>query len=391
MAPSETQFPPENSVVPAGVVNVSAWQQIQELKAHPLYSGDARIVPTSIEGLTIDLMMSTYALKMKIRVLPEREQQQILGKHTLANSIKGKIGSLSLTAYGGHHLGTYTEAVPMLDPRKAELVELFGKMYTSKEVHEIVTTQWGYQLNIATLEAFKARHRADIEARQEEVKRDAGHIRLNYKPVRMEELSYLHGTRKRLYEDNPSIANEKQLQSILEQIRKESEGDISTVNIKGELTINTIMDPLMRKQMLQSLSVLDIVIGRVAARMNRNPQFLMSRLQSSYYSKFSGVSTEAESELEATPIYPSQYIYDFDKIKSREAERKAEEALLAKLPEVIMEAPAPSDAGTGATDVTPPKPKVASLRERMLANLADVKQQVGESADKVGQIPKKAS
>lgn len=393
MDPQEPLLPAENLAhpgLPAGVVNAKAYHEIQQLRQHPLYCSDARIIHTSIEGLTIDLMMSTYALKMKIRPLPEKEQQTILGKHTLASSIKGKIGSLSVTAYGGNNAGLYSEGVPLLDPRKAELIELFGKLYTTKEIHEIVTVQWGYQLNIAVLESFKARHRSDIEARQEEVKRDAGHIRLGYKPCRMEELSYLHTVRKRLYDENPSIANERQLLSILDAIRKEAEGEVSTVNVKGEITINTIMDPLMRKQMLQSLSVTDIIIGRVASRLGRNPQFLMSRLQTSMYSKFSGMATQVTEDLDATPIYPSQYIYDFDKIKARESERKAEETALAKLPEVILEAPAASDTGTGATDVTPPKAKVSKLRDRLLANLAEIKEQVGASAEKVGQIPKKS-
>jgi hypothetical protein len=389
MDPQKTTLPAQVSDLPAGVVNAKAWQEIQQYKQHPLYSSEARIVHTSIEGLTIDIMMSTYALKMKIRPLPEKEQQQILAKHTLANTIKGKIGSLSVIAFGGNHGAGYAEAVPILDPRKAELIELFGKMYTAKEVHEIVTTQWGYQLSITVLEAFKARHRSDIEARQEEVKRDAGHIRLGYKPVRMEELSYLHSKRKRLYDENPSIANERQLQSILEQIRKEAEGEISTVHHTGEITVNTILDPLMRKQLLQGLSVTDIIIGRVAARLGRNPQFLMQRLQTSMYAKFTGMATQAPEDMEATPIYPSLYIYDFDKIRSRESERKAEELALAKLPEVIMEAVPVSEAGTGATDVTPPRPKVGSLRERMLANLKDMREQVGASAEKVSEIPKK--
>jgi hypothetical protein len=391
MDPQNTPTPAQNSEValstdvPAGVVNREAWDKLQELKRHPLYSGTQRVVQTSIEGLEVDVMMGSYALNVRVAPLPEAERDKIKALHAAANSIKGKISQLTALAFGGGMAaaGIHGEHMPVLDPRKAELIELFGKFHTVEDIHEIVTTKWGYQLNIATLKAFRLRHLSDIQARQEEVKRDPSHIRLGYKPMRMEELSFMHKVRKDIYSTNPSIANEKQLQSILDQIRKETEGEVSTVNIKGEITVQTLLDPVMRKQMLQQMSVLDIVIGRVAARLKRNPQFLIQRLNTSMYSKFSGMATEQAADLEATPIYPSQYIYDFDKIKAREGERKAEEQQLAKMPEVILEEPAPVEPGTSATDVTPPKPKMSSLKARMLAQLEGVKEQVNSSADKL--------
>ncbi|MBC6608902.1 hypothetical protein H8B13_18925 [Hymenobacter sp. BT188] len=397
MEPLESTTPPTvpavSSGIPEGVVNVDAWQRMQELKAHPLYSGPERIVRTSIDGLEIDLQTSTYNLKLKLVALPQQEQQNILALHAAASSIKGKIGGLTSLAYGGRtSMSMYAEVAPVLDPRKAELIELFGNMHTVEDVHEIITKDWGYQLSIGTLRAFKARHLEAIKARQEEVKHDPSGIRLGYKPMRMEELTWVYKMRKAAYIQNPSIANERQLQSILEQIRKEMEGEVSTVNIKADMNINILLDPVLRKQMLQQVSILDIIIARVAARMGQNPQYLMARLQTSLYAKFTGGVPATQEEMDETPIYPSQFVYDWDKIKAEAPAREAADKKLKEWPtEDVMSQPVAPDPTAPVVPPVPgetpsaPKNMGATIREQLKLKIAQMKEDVNRNADKISQ------
>ena len=66
--------------------------------------------------------------------------------------------------------------------------------------------------------------------------------------------------------------------------------------------------------LLDKLSILEIIIARVALKKGLDPLYFLNRLQNSIYSKFTGIF-QPENDLNDTPVYPSQMVFDFDKIK----------------------------------------------------------------------------
>ncbi|GAB2470071.1 hypothetical protein GCM10011375_40780 [Hymenobacter qilianensis] len=115
LEPAENLLPAAPSGVPEGVVNVDAWQRMQELKAHPLYSGPERIVQTSIEGLQSDGQTSTGNRKRKLVALPREEHQQIRALPAAGSGL-----ARTLPARGG--VDRYREALgPTLRAKDAGL------------------------------------------------------------------------------------------------------------------------------------------------------------------------------------------------------------------------------------------------------------------------------
>ena len=56
-----------------------------------------------------------------------------------------------------------------------------------------------------------------------------------------------------------------------------------------------------------------MIIGRLCARLKVNPKYILYRLHTSYYSKFTGFlpnDISDDNEIQ----YPSQIVYDFDRI-----------------------------------------------------------------------------
>ena len=67
--------------------------------------------------------------------------------------------------------------------------------------------------------------------------------------------------------------------------------------------------------MYKTINLKEIILGRIAARMNFSPMKLVASLHNSYYAKFIGISGEFDET--ATMNYPSMVNYDFTKIEKQ--------------------------------------------------------------------------
>ena len=87
-----------------------------------------------------------------------------------------------------------------------------------------------------------------------------------------------------------------------------------------DINIEAQIQEHIQQEVYKTINLKEIILGRVAARMNYDPAKLISGLHNSYYAKFVQISGEYDEDAEM--IYPSSQAYDFTKIEM-EAEKKS--------------------------------------------------------------------
>ena len=317
-----------NGIIPENIINVEAYYELEKVLKHELLN-DKRLYTTSDVNLIIDLAQLPHTVKKKISHLPLPEQSDILAYSTAVRSMFGKASALKQAAYGMSR-GHYAEDTSFLNPRMIEILELFGNYHTTDEVHKIINQQWQLPVSKATVVNFKNKHEVKIKELQEKYKRDFSHVRLGYKKSRLDELTYLYQSRKDMREKSPTVDNDKMLLKFIEQIRKECEGDEIKVNFEGKLDVNATIDLHIQTDIMQKVSIKDIVLARLCAKYGVDPKLILHRLHRSIYAKFTGTKPADGDIMEDQIIYPSQHIYDFDKIKKLNDKIKFDEAQIVE-------------------------------------------------------------
>lgn len=351
----------DKTIYPTGIRDKEAYREYLKLTEHPLYSTDARVIHCSDEVTRIDLLAIISHIRMNIEHLPEEEQKQILAKASIVHGIRSKVSALKKKAFGMKQDGFYSMNESLLEARKPEILEMFGRMMSAEEVHKVVTRDWGYDINRASVNNFKLRYLDKVKELQLDYQTNVTEFRLGYTRGRIEELIWIYNNRKDIYERTKSKEDEKQLIAIMEQIRKETGAD-NTINVNhsGSITVNHVLQGAEATKMLLGQStIMSLVLARVASKLKKNPAYLQYRLESSFYAKYTGLSGENVNIDEQEVIYPSQFVYDFDSIARIAKENKEKQAITEA--EVI--------------DITPPVEKVAvKAKKTLLEQLLDVKQ-----------------
>lgn len=361
----------EDTVYPDGVIDKAAFDEMLSIETHPLLSPDKRIIETSVQDFKIDIAIFEYRLKKMIKDLPEEEQRQILAKKSLWQSLNGKINFLRRKAFGLHN-SPYAIAGSLLEPKKAAIIELFGRFHSSEEVHKAIL-EWGYKVSRQVVEDFRKRHLSEIQVLQDDYKKNYSDNRLSYKKSRLEELLWLYNHRKQIYEDTNSKSDYELLLKTLEQVRREVEPNELRVSIDGQLTINHQVNNHIKKEMLKDMSVNDIIVARVAARMGKSPAFLINSLHNSFYAKFAGFEPADKSLEEDRVVYPSNIVYNWDEIAIKNKELNIKQQELETPPQISE----------------PQKQTNLSLKELLIQKIQDRKQNVNEATDQVNEITKK--
>lgn len=312
-----------------GVVDEETYQEYLKISTHPLLTSQ-RLFSIPGNPKLLDILTPLTTLKKKILSLPEAEQKVIITKHKAATSLMQKANSLRRKAYGIHTNHSFStknnEATTILDIRKTEILELYGRFFTSQEILKTLSQEYNLSVSLSTLEAFKTKYQEEITKIQEKHRKDYSNIRLGYKRSRLEELTWMYNKRKEIYERTGYGEDHKILQSTLEQIRKECEKDELKISFEGNINITETINVHFQNEMFQQLSVKDIVLGRLCAKFGINPKVMHHRMHKSFYAKFVG-TVEAEEDLMTDEIiYPSQIVYDFNKIRHQNKAIKIEEA-----------------------------------------------------------------
>lgn len=326
--------------IPEYVKNKEAW--LEYIKLYDEVHKDEQLyMPTSDPEVQVSLLATPYRVRQAIEHLPQDEQVEILAKSSRLRSLQAQAATKKREALGdnysrhGHEEGEeeYNQYKNFFEKRYTELIEYFGRFFTLEEVFRVVNYEWGHKVTMKAIGKWRLDNIDKINARQEEFKKDFSDIRLGYKKSRLEELTYLYNTRKAVYNEKLKVDDGRELRGILEQVRKEVEGDTLLINGNINHSHEILIKSQVTDNMMKGLNLKSMILSRVAAKLNINPIALQYQLANSWYAKFTGFAPADNNINTDEIIYPSSFIYDFEDLKRKNTAVMAEDAEIVELME----------------------------------------------------------
>lgn len=318
--------------IPDGVADAKEYKKYISLSKHPKLRNTIYIAS---DGTEVNIGMLPHRLRKKIEHLSPKEQEDILELKRQYNVIRGKVSAAQAKAFGraGMYGGKNKEQLQAnrLSPFEEDIIELLGRMFTVAEVVKIMGEDNGIDVNEDEVKEVLKKHIIEIERKREEFRAKVTDVRLYSKRPRLEELTWMFSKMKTRYINLNSIDSYNSMLKTLEQIRKEAEGDIININGVLDVNIEAKIQNHIQKDVLKTINLKEIILGRVAARMNYDPQKLIAGLHNSYYAKFVDISGDYDPT--APMNYPSSSAYDFNAI-----ENQSDHNVVDITPEPISEA-----------------------------------------------------
>lgn len=311
--------------IPEDVINAKEYRKMLLLQKHPILRNIHYIASDNSD---INIGTLPHRLKKDIQHLSPKEQEDILELKRQYNVMRAKVTTAKTLAYGraGCHGGKSAE-IARLSPFEEDIMELLGRMFTVSEVVKIMGQDYSVIVSEADVKEILKKYIVTIEKKREEFRNRVSDVRLYNKRPRLEELAWMYSKMKTRYVTLNTVDVYNCMLRTLEQIRKEAEGDVLNINGVLDVNIEVTIQNHIQKDILKTINLKEIILGRVAARMNYDPKKLVAGLHNSYYSKFVNISGDFDEDAEMN--YPSNQAYDFSVIE-REAEKntidiKAEE------------------------------------------------------------------
>ena len=300
--------------IPEDVVNPKEYKKYLALSKHPVLRNTIHVCS---DGTEVNIAMLPHRLTKFIEHLSPQEQEEILLIKKRYNSMRAKTSIAKGLAYGrmGCYGGKKKEDVMVnrLSPFEEDITELLGRMFTVAEVVKIMGEDNGIIVTEDDVRGVLRKYIVEIEKRREEFRNKLTDVRLYNKRPRLEELAWMYSKMKQRYIVLNSTDAYNAMLRTLEQIRKEAEGDVLNINGALDVNIEVTIQNHIQKQALKTINLKEIILGRVAARMNFDPMKLVAGLHNSYYAKFVDISGDFDPNAEMK--YPSNTAYDFAAIE----------------------------------------------------------------------------
>lgn len=309
-----------------GVVNMKAFMDFMKLKDHPILN--EKLVYITSDGIEVKLSNWPHRIRQMVVHLPAEERQIVEDLKQEYFTINNKLTVYKRNAYGLKQGRNSEKQYDMiLERRSAEVIEFFGRMFTTSEVTKIINEEWATPIKKQDVVAFYAKHAPEIEKLITKHRNTHDEVRLGVKKSRMEEMASLFNAQKEKWRTTQNRDDLKLVLQILEMFRKEAEGDKLTINGKIDLEYEANINHHLNQQIFHTLNLKEVILAKVAARMQVNPMKLVYSLNNSYYKKYSNVLGDFDPDAVGENnemIYPSQFNYDFERIRKNQAERDKE-------------------------------------------------------------------
>ena len=303
--------------IPKEVVNPQAYKRMIALMRHPILQNTIYV---SSEGDEINIAMLPHRLELKIAHLSPKEQDTVREIKRKYNQMRARITTEKAAAFGhsGRNGGRTKEELIKFQERspfETDIIELLGRMVTITEVVQRLGEENGAVVTEKDVKKVFKEHIVEIEKLREEFRNKVTDVGLYNKRARLEELAWMYGKMKNRFNVNNSSEAYNSMLRTLEQIRKEAEGDILTVNGVVDVNIEAQIQEHIQQEIYKTINLKEIILGRVAARMGYDPAKLIAGLHNSYYAKFVQISGDFEEDAEM--VYPSSQAYDFTQIEMK--------------------------------------------------------------------------
>lgn len=312
-----------NAPIPPEITDPVAWKKYLVMKESSTLK---RIHVLASDGTEINLMWFPRTLRENIKHLSTSEREEILEMYAARRKVQLTANRLLAVARGSFELARKRrreergefDALNCSDVTLVEdIKELLGKMFTPKEVVRILAESREIQVELEYVQDVLKRFINDIEKRREEFRNRVQDVRLYSKRPRLEELSWMYTQMKTRYKALNSTDAYNAMLRTLEQIRKEAEGDQIFINGAIDVNVETEIRLHIQQTIYKSVNLKEIILGRVAARMNWDLAKLVAGLHNSYYARF--MPTNDEYDPQAEMEYPSSMNYDFNRIQHNHA------------------------------------------------------------------------
>lgn len=298
--------------IPDGVVDKKAYMKFIALSRNPIIKN--YYVETS-DGESINLRTAPQWIRKYIAHLTPIEQEEIMQKKQEWQRINMKMRAAESAAFGKKY-GRVGR--PKQDSLEHDIVEMLGKMFTIPEVVRIMGEDNEIIVSEDQVKSIMKRRLPEIERKREEYRNKVADVRLYSKRPRLEELAWMYSKMKMRYVAYNGIESYNAMLRTLEQLRKEAEGDQININGALDVNVNVEIQAHIQKEILKTINLKEIIIGRICARMGYDPKKLIASLHNSYYSKFVQISGDFDPNAEIE--YPSLINYDYNEIERRNAE-----------------------------------------------------------------------
>lgn len=320
----------ERLVIPKDVVDKVAYVKAIKLAKHRIIVNP--LFKTS-DGQEMSIAGPIHVIRKKIAHLPADEREWVEQEKALYYNINNNLTIAKRKAFGKKQGEGKASEGSILEMKREEILEYFGRMFTVEDILKIINKEWGFPMGKSTLHDFKIKYSEEIKKRVEHHQVSFHNVRLGIKKSRLEELSTIYKRAKEIWEENENRQDLKIILDIIDQFRKEAEGDRLTIEGKVDIKYEQNIQLHLMKEVFQTTNLKEIILGRVAAKMGINPVKLIYSLQKSYYAQFSNVLGDFdEDEASQDLAYPSQLNYDFERIgknfKLRDSE--IEEAVIVE-------------------------------------------------------------
>lgn len=298
--------------IPDGVVDKKAYMKFIALSRNPIIKN--YYIETS-DGESINLRTAPQWIRKYIAHLTPVEQEEIMQKKQEWQRINMKMRAAESAAFGKKY-GRVGR--PKQDSLEHDIVEMLGKMFTIPEVVRIMGEDNEIIVSEDQVKSVMKRRLPEIERKREEYRNKVADVRLYSKRPRLEELAWMYSKMKMRYVAYNGIESYNAMLRTLEQLRKEAEGDQININGALDVNVNVEIQAHIQKEILKTINLKEIIIGRICARMGYDPKKLIASLHNSYYSKFVQISGDFDPNAEIE--YPSLINYDYNEIERRNAE-----------------------------------------------------------------------
>ena len=281
-----------------------------------------------VDGYTVNIGMPLHNFRRAIEHFPDEIQEDLLDQKEEFNKALSHCGGIKSLAFAVPKSEMIQhKRIERLEEKKTEILELFGRMFSPEEVHRIAVQQLGLRVGLKEIVDFRRKYLIEITSKIEEFKRDFKDIRLAIKKGRIEELVFLYERVKDRWLATHMKSDQEFLLKLIEALRKETDGDL--IKVEGDMTLKVEHNITvhLQKEITAKMNLTQIVLGRVASRLDINPVHMISQMTDSIYARFNSMVTSQDDVEDAEYVeleYPSNKPYDFSQIEEKQKEHLKE-------------------------------------------------------------------
>jgi hypothetical protein len=303
--------------VPPDILNLEAWKKYR--RGWVDYEANPNRYYTFENGKKVKLPYPGIEEYCKRENIHWRELKLAQKAANKWRATQGYLISMKKIAYvpPGVSVGFVKSSTYLVQENETLMLELFGRFFNPRQVHKKLLDN-NIKVHYDTVLKFFNQNREKIRELRNKAQENIDDLSIGIKRGRLEILDFLLGDLKELYNNQApaqKLNYSKEIRGIIEQARKEVEGDELKLTINGRIDVNTSIEVAMKNSsMLLDFTLVQMVMSRVAARTGVPYMRLVTRLANSFYSKFNGF--RKNDNLEETPIYPSSFNYDIFEMRS---------------------------------------------------------------------------